>query len=243
IKPIVTCPGGPADDRPQFWSLYWPNSTGRLYDRGGLPDTNRTYRRRSCRFGRPTYVLFYRYARIYRCAACRTVLLRSHLGRFCRRIPLGHLPCPRPNQREALMYTTVILDIIGNVFVLAGVLIFSIAAIGLLRFTDTYQRISAVGTAAGLGITVLDIGVYILTRSWQNFIKLLIILFIQLATSSIGSMGIARSAYLTGSPLRPGHFDHLAEDQGVVEDIGEPDEDVEEPEENVDEAAQNDNWG
>ena len=141
------------------------------------------------------------------------------------------------------MDTTVILDIIGNVFVLAGVLIFSIAAIGLFRFTDTYQRISAVGTAAGLGISVLVIGVFILTPSWQNFIKLLIILFLQLATSSIGSMAIARSAYLTGSPLRPGHFDHLAEDQGVVEDIGEPDEDVEEPEENVDEAAQNDNWG
>ncbi|HIW47025.1 MAG TPA: monovalent cation/H(+) antiporter subunit G [Candidatus Yaniella excrementigallinarum] len=141
------------------------------------------------------------------------------------------------------MDTTVILDIIGNVFVLAGVLIFSIAAIGLFRFTDTYQRISAVGTAAGLGISVLVIGVFILTPSWQNLIKLLIILFLQLATSSIGSMAIARSAYLTGSPLRPGHFDHLAEDQGVVEDIGEPDEDVEEPEENVDEAAQNDNWG
>lgn len=141
------------------------------------------------------------------------------------------------------MDTTVILAIIGNVFVLAGVLIFSIAAIGLFRFTDTYQRISAVGTAAGLGISVLVIGVFILTPSWQNLIKLLIILFLQLATSSIGSMAIARSAYLTGSPLRPGHFDHLAEDQGVVEDIGEPDEDVEEPEENVDEAAQNDNWG
>lgn len=141
------------------------------------------------------------------------------------------------------MDTSLTLDIIGNVFILAGVLIFSIAAIGLFKFTDTYQRISAVGTAAGLGISVLVIGVFILTPSWQNLIKLLIILFLQLATSSIGSMAIARSAYLTGSPLRPGHFDHLAEDQGVVEDIGEPDEDVEEPEENVDEAAQNDNWG
>src|SRR5699024_3639701 len=171
--PIVTCPGGPADDRPQFWSLYWPNSTGRLYDRGGLPDTNRTYRRRSCRLGRPTHVLFYRYARIYRCAAFRTILLRPHLGRFCRRIPLCYLPCRRPKLGEALIDSTVILDIIGNVFVLAGVLIFSIAAIGLFRFTDTYQRISAVGTAAGLGISVLVIGVFILTPSWQNFIKLL----------------------------------------------------------------------
>jgi len=141
------------------------------------------------------------------------------------------------------MDTSLTLDIIGNVFILAGVLIFSIAAIGLFKFTDTYQRISAVGTAAGLGISVLVIGVFILAPSWQNFIKLLIILFLQLATSSIGSMAIARSAYLTGSPLRPGHFDHLAEDQGVVEDVGEPDEDVEESDENVDEQAQHDNWG
>ena len=141
------------------------------------------------------------------------------------------------------MDTSLTLDIIGNVFILAGVLIFSIAAIGLFKFTDTYQRISAVGTAAGLGISVLVIGVFILAPSWQNFIKLLIILFLQLATSSIGSMAIARSAYLTGSPLRPGHFDHLAEDQGDVEDVGEPDEDVEESDENVDEQAQHDNWG
>lgn len=141
------------------------------------------------------------------------------------------------------MGSTVILDIVGNVFILVGVLIFSIAAIGLFKFTDTYQRISAVGTAAGLGISVLVIGVFILTPTWQNLIKLIIILFLQLATSSIGSMAIARSAYLTGSPLRPGHFDHLAEDQRAYEDVGEPDEDVEEADEYLDETAQNDNWG
>lgn len=123
------------------------------------------------------------------------------------------------------MNTTVLLDIIANSSILAGGLIIALAAIGLFKFTDTYQRISAVGTAAGLGISLIVIGVFILTPSWINFVKLLIILFLQLATSSIGTMAIARSAYLTGSKMQPGYFDHLAEDQTDAEETVHPDED------------------
>lgn len=125
------------------------------------------------------------------------------------------------------METATLLVIIGNVLVLAGVLVMAGAAIGLFKFTDTYQRISAVGTAAGLGISLIVVGVFLTTPSWPNFFKVLIILFLQLATSSIGTMAIARSAYLTGSKMQPGYFDHLAEDQGKTQDVGVGD-DVEE---------------
>src|SRR5699024_116754 len=76
------------------------------------------------------------------------------------------------------------------------------------------------------------VGVFFLSPSWANLVKLLIIVFLQLATSSIGTMVIARSAYLTGSKMQPGYFDHLAEDQGQPEDIGSGDEDLDPVEEN-----------
>ena len=123
------------------------------------------------------------------------------------------------------MYITVLADLLGNVLIILGGLIFTVAVIGLYKFTDTYQRISAVGTAAGLGISLVVIGVFFEAPTWPNFFKLLIILFLQLATSSIGTMAIARSAYLTGSKMRPGHFDHLAEDQLDPEETAHPDAD------------------
>src|SRR5699024_605308 len=120
----------------------------------------------------------------------------------------------------------VILEFSANASILLGVLVFAGAAIGLFKFRDVYTRISAVGTAAGLGISMVIVGVFLMTPSWPNFIKLLIILFLQLATSSIGTMAIARSAYLTGSKMQPGYFDHLAEDQTDPTETAQSDHDV-----------------
>src|SRR5690625_5578713 len=126
------------------------------------------------------------------------------------------------------MDLTTFAELLGNLFIIAGVLICPVAVVGLYTSTGTYQRISAVGTAAGLGISLVVIGVFFEMPSWPNFVKLLIILFLQLATSSIGTMAIARSAYLTGSKMRPGYFDHLAEDQQDPTESVEPDQDVRE---------------
>lgn len=110
-----------------------------------------------------------------------------------------------------------IAALIANLMLVLGVIIFALAVVGLFKFTDVYQRISAVGTAAALGMSLLVIGAFILVPSWLNFVLMLIILGLQIATSSIGTMAIARSAYLTGSKMQPGYFDQLAEDQGEPE--------------------------
>lgn len=107
--------------------------------------------------------------------------------------------------------------IIANIMLVVGVIIFALAVVGLFKFTDVYQRISAVGTAAALGMSLLVIGAFILVPSWLNFVLMLVILGLQIATSSIGTMAIARSAYLTGSKMQPGYFDQLAEDQDEPE--------------------------
>lgn len=44
-----------------------------------------------------------------------------------------------------------IADIIGNVLLILGALLFASGALGIIKFPDPYTRISAVGTAGVLG--------------------------------------------------------------------------------------------
>lgn len=105
-----------------------------------------------------------------------------------------------------------ISQITGQIVVVVGALIFATAALGVLRFTDPYTRISAVGTAGGIGIILVVAGALLYQPSVPDLIKVLLIIFLQLGTSAVGTMAIARASYLTGTQMRPGYFDELAED-------------------------------
>lgn len=104
-----------------------------------------------------------------------------------------------------------VLFFIGDVLITLGALIFATAALGLLRFPDAYTRISAVGTAGGLGIIFVVTGAFLHQPNLPDGVKVILIIALQLATSAIGSMAIARSAYLTRSPLFGEHFNDLAD--------------------------------
>lgn len=103
-------------------------------------------------------------------------------------------------------------EVIGNVLIIAGALIFASAALGMLRFTDPYLRISAVGTVAGMGVILVVIGAFLCLPTVPDLIKLVLIILVQLGTSAIGTMAIARAAYMTDTPLNPGYFDELKEE-------------------------------
>lgn len=119
-----------------------------------------------------------------------------------------------------------ILEFIGNVLAILGALVFASAALGINRFPDTYTRLSAVGTAGGLGISLVITGAILHQPSVPGFIMLALIIGLQLATSSVGSIMIGRSAYLTGSPLVRPHFNDLESDSRVQLDSDEePQED------------------
>lgn len=90
------------------------------------------------------------------------------------------------------------MDIVGQILVLLGAAIFVAAAIGLHRFTDPYMRASAVGTAAGLGVAFVVAGAAFMDPSLSTTIKVIIAIALQLATSAIGSMTIARAAVMSG---------------------------------------------
>jgi multicomponent Na+:H+ antiporter subunit G len=106
---------------------------------------------------------------------------------------------------------TTLLDIWGNIAVVVGALIFVSAALGVVRFPDAYTRISAVGTAAGIGVILIVTGALMLDPGTANLIQVLAIIAFQLATSAIGSIAIARSAYLTRTHLRCHYADDLPE--------------------------------
>lgn len=101
-------------------------------------------------------------------------------------------------------------ELLSTVLIVLGSLVFATAALGIVRFPDPYTRISAVGTAAGLGILLVVFGAFLRQPSVTTFLLVLLIIVLQLATAAIGSMAIARSAYLSGVPLRRRSYDELA---------------------------------
>ena len=103
-------------------------------------------------------------------------------------------------------------SIFGSGFMVLGAFIIATAAIGLIRLPDVYTRTSAVGTAAGLGVSFMIIGVVIFDYSTLNLIKGIIAIIAQLVTSAIGSFMLARASYMTGGkPVETTVPDELAD--------------------------------
>lgn len=112
------------------------------------------------------------------------------------------------------MSAEMVITAIGSGFLILGAAIIASASIGLLRLPDVYTRTSAVGTAAGLGIALMIVGVIVLDYSAMNLVKGIIAILAQLVTSAIGSFVLARASYMTGNkPVRTVP-DELAEQSG-----------------------------
>ncbi|WP_168915705.1 cation:proton antiporter [Microcella flavibacter] len=93
----------------------------------------------------------------------------------------------------------LLVTVLGSALLISGALVLVVAGIGLIRLPDLYTRTSAIGTAAGLGVALLILGVVVLDFSILNLIKGLLAIVAQLLTSAIGSFALARAGYLTGS--------------------------------------------
>lgn len=97
------------------------------------------------------------------------------------------------------MSVELVITVVGSSFLVLGAAIMASAAIGLLKLPDVYTRTSAVGTAAGLGVALMIVGVVVIDFSVMNLVKGIIAILAQLVTSSVGSFVLARASYLTGS--------------------------------------------
>lgn len=77
-------------------------------------------------------------------------------------------------------------------------------------------RISAVGAAGGIGIILVVTGALLHQPNLPDAIKVVLIIALQLATSAIGSIAIARSAYLANTPMRRKDYDDLASNEETI---------------------------
>lgn len=119
------------------------------------------------------------------------------------------------------MSADLITTVAGSVFLVLGSLIIASAALGLLKLPDVYTRTSAVGTAAGLGVAFMIVGVIIFDFSALTLLKGIIAIVAQLVTSAVGSYVLARASYMTGSkPVETTVPDELAEQAGASDSDG-----------------------
>jgi len=88
------------------------------------------------------------------------------------------------------------MRLLADLFLLTGALFTFLAALGLLRMPDVYNRIQVGTKAATLGALSFLIGVGILYPGW--WLKLLVIAGFVLLTNPVGSSSIARALYIAG---------------------------------------------
>lgn len=90
------------------------------------------------------------------------------------------------------------MQIVSDILLLAGAAVFVLAGVGLLRLPDMFSRISSIGTAGGVGTALIVLGVALQNPDLINLLKGGIAVALQLITSSVGAIILARAAVLSG---------------------------------------------
>ncbi|GAB3850065.1 monovalent cation/H(+) antiporter subunit G [Nesterenkonia populi] len=89
----------------------------------------------------------------------------------------------------------------GAVLLGAGIALFVVAAVGLVRFPDPYTRLTAVTKSGTLGLVLLLCGVLAMDPSLAHAIKLILAVVLQLLTAPIGGLALSRGTFRSGAPL------------------------------------------
>jgi multicomponent Na+:H+ antiporter subunit G len=88
------------------------------------------------------------------------------------------------------------MRLIADLFLLAGAVLCLLAALGILRMPDVYNRIQAGTKASTLGVLCVLVGVGLLQPAWWP--KLAAIAGFILFTSPVGSSTLARAFHRAG---------------------------------------------
>ncbi|MFD1661719.1 monovalent cation/H(+) antiporter subunit G [Streptomyces caeni] len=91
--------------------------------------------------------------------------------------------------------------LLGHALAALGTGLVALAALGLLRLPDAYNRINAVSKAAALGVSLVLLAVLFLMPTPTTATVLLLGTALQLLTSPFGAYAAGRAAYRSGSPL------------------------------------------
>ena len=89
---------------------------------------------------------------------------------------------------------------VAVLLMLAGVAFIVIAALGVARLPDVFQRMHAATKAGGIGTSLVVLGVLVAGGATRPLTGVLTIVFM-LLTLSVASQLLARAAYISGAPL------------------------------------------
>ncbi|MEU4888357.1 MULTISPECIES: monovalent cation/H(+) antiporter subunit G [Streptomyces] len=104
-------------------------------------------------------------------------------------------------------------DLIGYILAGLGTALMAVAALGLVRLPDVYNRANAVAKAAALGVVCVLLGVVFLVPAPFTALLLLLGVLLQLITTPFGAYAAGRAAYRSSAPLaRATHRDDLHTD-------------------------------
>lgn len=95
----------------------------------------------------------------------------------------------------------MIKAIVSLFLLVAGVAFISIAALGVARLPDVFQRMHAATKTGGIGTTSLVLGVLVASDAVRPLTGILTICFM-LLTLSVASQLLARAAYMSGATVR-----------------------------------------
>lgn len=109
------------------------------------------------------------------------------------------------------------MRLLADLFMMTGAIFTFLAALGLLRMPDVYNRIQVGTKAATLGALSFFIGIGILHPDWWP--KLVVIGGFILVTNPVGSSSIARALYIAG--IEPCHIKDKAEAPTLTTDNSE----------------------
>lgn len=104
----------------------------------------------------------------------------------------------------------------GAILLMAGIALFLVAAVGMMRFPDPYTRLTAVTKSGTLGIVLILLGVLVLDPTLANAVKLTLAVVLQLLTAPIGGLSLSRGMFRSGAPLpEPLQYDELTAHRGT----------------------------
>jgi len=92
-------------------------------------------------------------------------------------------------------------EIIGYIFIVAGVIFDFFGCLGLVRLPDLYNRLQAATKSVTLGTCGIMFGVFIITGWSASGIKALLIILFLLLTAPTAAHALARGAHKSGVKL------------------------------------------
>lgn len=92
-----------------------------------------------------------------------------------------------------------VLEVVGGIVSIAGGILLFLAALGLIRMPDVYNRMQAGTKATTLGSMLFLVGIAIVKPEWWPKIILLILFIV--FTNPISSHALARAAHFVGARM------------------------------------------